>query len=227
MSEPSKPFDASQYLGPSGVLESDHPAIRDLATRLSDGDRDPGKIAQRLFLHVRDEIAYSVFVPFHRQEDYLASQTLARGRGYCVQKSVLLATLARAAGIPARLAFADIRNHRASSQLVAGMGTNLFVYHSYPVLHLEGRWVSVAPTFDARLSAEHGFPLVSFDGRHDALLPPEDPQGRRFVEYVTHHGLFDDVPMDALLAAWRVAYGEERVSAWMAAGETLTGVLPS
>lgn len=213
--------EASQHLGPCGVLESDHPAVRSLADHLASGERDPGEIARRLFEHVRDRIAYSVFVPFHRREDYLASQTLARSSGYCVQKSVLLATLARAAGIPARLAFADIRNHRASPQLVAGMGTNLFVYHSYPVLHLAGRWVSVAPTFDASLCAEHGFPLVSFDGIHDALLPPEDPQGRPFVEYVTHHGLYDDVPMEALLAAWHAAYGDERVSAWMAAGETL------
>ncbi|MDY0001719.1 MAG: transglutaminase family protein [Polyangia bacterium] len=213
--------DASQHLGPSGVMDSDHPAIQSLALRLAGGARDPGEIARSLFEHVRDRIAYSVLVPFHAREQYLASQTLSRGMGYCVQKAVLLATLARAAGIPARLAFADIRNRRASLQLVAEMGTDLFVYHSYPVLHLGGRWVSVAPTFDRRTCEAHGFPLVSFDGSNDALLPAEDPQGRPFVEYVAHHGICDDVPMDDLMGAWRRAYGDERVEAWIRACDDL------
>lgn len=210
-----------RHLDATGVIESGHPEIRALVARLSGSERDPCAIAQRLFEFVRDQIAYSVAIPFHRAEHYLATNTIQRGTGYCVQKAVALATLARAAGIPARLAFVDIRNHRASPHLVEMLGTNLFVYHSYPVLFLADRWVSVAPTFDQDTCAEHQFPLVCFDGRQDALLPPMDPQGRRFVEYVTHHGIMDDVPTDPLLAAWRAAYGDERVDTWIAAAERL------
>ena len=43
------------------------------------------------------------------------SATLARGYGFCVNKAVLLAALARAVGIPARLGFADVRNHLSSA----------------------------------------------------------------------------------------------------------------
>ncbi len=43
------------------------------------------------------------------EEDFKASRVLEWGKGYCVQKAVLLEALARAAGIPSRLAFEKIR----------------------------------------------------------------------------------------------------------------------
>jgi transglutaminase-like putative cysteine protease len=49
--------------------------------------------------------------------------------GYCVQKAVALTAAARAAGIPSRLGFADVKNHLQSERLRAAMGTDLFVWH--------------------------------------------------------------------------------------------------
>jgi len=46
--------------------------------------------------------------------------------GYCVQKAVLLVALARAAGIPARLRFAEIRSHLTAPEIVEKRGSNLF-----------------------------------------------------------------------------------------------------
>jgi transglutaminase-like putative cysteine protease len=167
-----------------------------------------------LFLFVRDGIRYSMVVPFFAPEHYRASAVLARKSGYCVQKAVLLAALARAAGIPARLVFVDIRNHRAPERVIEMMGTNLFTYHSYTELYLGGRWVAATPAFDRITCEQQGYPLVVFDGQHDAIFPPVDDQGRPFVEYVHTHGTYPDVPLEELLRAWERAYGKQRVTAW-------------
>jgi transglutaminase-like putative cysteine protease len=131
-----------------------------------------------------------------------------------VQKSVMLIAMARAAQIPARLVFADIRNYQSPKKLADMMGTNLFVFHGYVEWLLEDRWVRVTPSFDKELCREQGYPLVEFNGRDEAIFPPYDPQGRKFVEYVRHHGTFADVPLDLILQAWGQTYGEERVERW-------------
>ena len=42
---------------------------------------------------------------------------LEAGRAYCVPKAVLLAAVLRAAGVPTRLGFADVRSHVQSDAL--------------------------------------------------------------------------------------------------------------
>ncbi len=72
-------------------------------------------------------------------ETYRASSVLQRGRGYCVGKAALYAALCRAAGIPARVGFADVRNHLATRRLLEAVGTDLFAWHGYVELQLNGR----------------------------------------------------------------------------------------
>ena len=206
--------DVASYLRPGGAVESDHPAVLGRAAALCQPGQTPHERATALFQFVRDDIRYSMFVPFFSQEHYRASLVLARQSGYCVQKAVALCALARAAGIPARLVFVDIRNHRAPDRVIQMMGTNLFTYHSYAELHLGSRWVAATPAFDRTTCEQHGYPLVTFDGRHDAIFPPSDDRGRPFVEYVRTHGTYPDVPLETLLQAWRDAYGERRVAMW-------------
>jgi transglutaminase-like putative cysteine protease len=126
----------------------------------------------------------------------------------------MLIALARAVQIPARLVLADIRNYQSPKKLADIMGTNLFVFHGYVEWFMEDRWVRVTPSFDKELCREQGYPLVEFNGRDEAIFPSYDSQGRRFVEYVRHHGTFADVPLDLILQAWEQAYGEERVERW-------------
>lgn len=170
--------------------------------------------AQRLFYYVRDTIRYNLYVPVFLLEHYKASTTLHRGSGYCVQKAVILVALARAGGILARLVFADIRNYLTSAWVTEMMGTNLFVFHGYVEWFLGDRWVRVTPSFDKALCREHAYPLVEFDGREDAIFPSHDREGRTFVEYVRHHGTFNDVPLDLILQAWERVYGKARIDAW-------------
>ncbi|MFX8393416.1 transglutaminase domain-containing protein, partial [Acinetobacter baumannii] len=67
-----------------------------------------------------------------------ASTVIARGRGYCVTKAVLLAAAARALGVPARIGFGDVKNHIATERLKKMMGTDIFYYHGYTELFLDG-----------------------------------------------------------------------------------------
>ena len=202
------------FLQPTEAIECDNHQIRDLANRTVEGAPDVHERARRLFYFVRDTIKYNPYSPFFLIEHYKATTTLRRGRGYCVQKSVLLIALARAIGIPSRLVFADIRNYKASQQLVEMMGTNLFVFHGYVELFLGNRWVQVTPSFEKELCQQHGYPIVEFDGRQDAIFPHHDDEGRKFVEYVRYHGTFADVPLDLILRAWDEAYGKDKVREW-------------
>jgi hypothetical protein len=80
-------------------------------------------------------------------------------------------------------------------------GSNLFPYHGYTDLFIEGSWVKAAPTFDLVSCVNAGLHPVEFDGRHDALLPPTALDGRRHIEYVEDRGFFEAVPFDAIMAA--------------------------
>jgi transglutaminase-like putative cysteine protease len=136
---------------------------------------------------------------FEDLEIYLASSVLVARHGYCVGKAALCAALARAAGIPARLGFADVRNHLASPQLLAAMATDVFAWHAYTQLLLRGRWVSVSPTFDTDTCRRAGVAPLEFDGVHDALLQSFDGSTAT-MDYIKRHGLFHDVPARFLAA---------------------------
>lgn len=175
---------------PAEFVDSDHPDVGAMAARLTEGVRDDAARAKRIFEFVR-EVPY-VGEDFEDLETYRASSVLARGRGYCVSKASLFAALARAAGLPTAVAFADVRNHLASPQLLEAMGTDTFAWHGYAEVRVEGRWLAVSPTFDTPTCRRAGVPPIEFDGRHDAILQRFDGGGE--MEYVVRHGTFHDVP---------------------------------
>jgi hypothetical protein len=160
------------YLRSTEIIDSDNGRIRETARRLTTGLTEEGPRAQALFYFVRDEIHYNVYMLSTFREDFKASVTLERGKGYCVQKAVLLAALARAAGIPSRLAFARIVNHKMPAELKAQTGIKEFPSHGYTQLFVKGRWMSVTPAFDRALCERIGVSSCDFDGEHDAVLAP-------------------------------------------------------
>jgi len=122
---------------------------RDLTTR---GQEDAIEKAKSLFYFVRDRIKYDIYVPKHLPEYFQASNVLSRGTGYCVHKAVLLAALARAAGIPARLRFARIRNNLLPKKTLSWLGTNVLPFHGYAELYVDGKWVKSTPALDLKMS---------------------------------------------------------------------------
>ena len=199
---------AERYLRPTPSIDCDNESIRQNADDLTKGqDKDASK-ATSLFYFVRDKIKYNP-IPLDFFEGYRASRTLERREGFCVEKACLLAAFARAVGIPARLRLADIRNHLVSDRLREMMGTNLFSYHGYSELYIDGRWVKATPAFDLRMCQENRIIPVDFDGNNDAIFHSHNLDGALHIEYVRDHGHYEDIPYDDILAAWERLYGLE------------------
>ena len=138
-------------LAATSFLTVDHPNIVAFATEAirecnTDADR-----AVALFVAVRDGLRYDPYDISTNPLDYHADAVLGGSQRWCVSKAVLLATLARAVGIPARLGFADVKNHLQSAKLLARMGTDLFTWHGFAVIWLDGEWRKASPAFNREL----------------------------------------------------------------------------
>ncbi|MCM3516152.1 transglutaminase family protein [Nocardioides sp. P86] len=196
------------FLEPTAFLDSVHEDVRAFtADTVGEATTDREK-ATRLFAAVRDWVWYDPYTVSEDPAHYRASHVLGAGRAYCVPKAVLLTAVCRAAGIPARLGFADVRNHLQTETLRARMGgTDLFVYHGYSAILINGRWLKATPAFNSELCARFGVPPVEFDGEHHALMHAFTADGTQHMEYVQDRGVFDDLPLTAILDELRVTYG--------------------
>ena len=195
----------NEFLRPGRYIDSAHPAVIDFARRNAGGDTERGR-AVSLYYAVRDAIRYNPFLDFSRVETFQASACLAAGEGFCVGKAALLAACARAEGIAARVGFADVKNHLTTPALRARMGTDLFVYHGYTELRLEGRWVKATPAFNLELCNRFRVKPLEFDGCEDSIFHPFDEQDRRHMEYLRDRGCHADVPVAEIMQAFREIY---------------------
>jgi transglutaminase-like putative cysteine protease len=191
-----------QYLAPTYTMDSAESSIKKKAADLTKGQQTDIDKAKLIFYFVRDRIKYNPYGGIAPFEEYKASATLKRGEGYCVQKAVLLAALAKASGIPARLGFVNVRNHLLPKEIIDGLrGDNVMKYHGYALLYLNGKWVKATPSFDINLCREHKFIPVEFDGTTDAIFHRCNQEGKLHMEYVHNHGIYDEVPWDDILAS--------------------------
>jgi len=195
----------NEYLRPGRFVDSDHPAVVAFTKEHLSGANDRER-AVALYYAVRDRIRYNPFQNFMLDDAYRASVCVLRGEHWCVPKAALLAACARAAGIPARVGYADVKNHLTTPQLMQKMGTDLFVFHGYTEFLLEGRWVKATPAFNLTLCQKFRVKPLEFDGRENSLFHPFDEDNRRHMEYVRDRGTFADVPADAIRQAFRELY---------------------
>lgn len=190
----------------TSYLDHDHPRVRDFARDTTRGLTDDAERAAALFAAVRDQIRYDPYALELRPEAMRASAVLDSGRTWCVPKATLLAAAARAVGIPARLGFADVRNHLSTPRLLEVMGTDVFRWHGYTTLFVDGTWRKASPAFDAALCARFGVQPLAFDGRSDALLHAYAAHGERYMEYLVDHGDFADLPLARIVAELHAAH---------------------
>lgn len=217
------PAPTGDDLRPGWFTDADSAPVRAFTERVTAGPADPVARAVALFDAVRDGIWYDPFCVVTGPEAYRASRIAEQPGNWCVPKAVLLTAAARAAGIPARLGFADVRNHLNTPRLRARMGgTDLFVWHGYTALWLDGRWVKATPAFNAELCARFGVAPIAFDGRADALMHEFDGTGARYMSYEHDRGLFHDLPLDDVVASFRAQYGDEMFAAGPAGTDAFT-----
>ena len=117
------------FLDAEPLLEVNSPEIRSLAIRLRGAETSPTVVAERINRWVYDSLRKEITVGVPS-----ALSTLRSRVGDCNEHTQLYVALARAAGIPARVA--------------AGLAylDGKFYYHAWPEVWLE-RWVAVDPTF--------------------------------------------------------------------------------
>lgn len=196
MEKKAEKNDMEVYLRPTFAIDSDNKRIAETAENVTRGCSSDEEKTVKLFYFVRDYIPYNVYMISVFIEDFKASRILEWGKGYCVQKAVLLTALGRASGLPSRLAFAKIKNHRVPAHVLEKLQTNIFPRHGYNQFFLNGRWVSAAATFDRVLCEKNGLPTVEFDGKRDSILPGKDLSGRTYIEYIKKFPPVDDLPFD-------------------------------
>lgn len=194
------------YLQPGPCVNSDAAEIITLAKSLADPDKSQVDNAVILYYYVRDTIRYNPYDVGTSREDWQATKTLASGESWCVPKAVLLAALCRAIGIPARLGFADVVNHLSTARLRESMKTDVFYYHGYCSIYLNGRWVKSTPAFNLSLCEKMNLLPLDWNGIDDSLYHEFDQAGNRHMEYVNDRGEFADVPYDDIIAVFKEHY---------------------
>ena len=193
-------------LAPTAMVDSEHPAIRDYAVQHSAGHDDPRSRAVALYYAVRDGIRYDPYGLDLSEAGMRASTTLAVGRAWCVPKAVLLAALCRAIGIPAALGYADVRNHLSTARMRQQMHTDVFRWHGYTAILIDGRWLKATPAFNIELCEKFRIRALEFDGREDSIYHPLDLDGRQHMEYLAYRGEFADVPLADMTADFHKYY---------------------
>ena len=200
------------WLAATEFIDHEHPAIREfVAARVGAGALCvPGSPrrgtataktqALSLYYAVRDGIRYDPYSASMQREAMRASTALLKRVGYCVPKALLYAACLRAIGIPARPGFADVRNHLSTEKLDRLMGTDIYAWHGYVSLLLDGKWVKATPAFNLEMCQRFGVKPLDFDGEHDSQMHPYNSANQRHMEYVKQRGEFDDLPYDELVA---------------------------
>ncbi len=202
------------YLRPTNVIDCDNDIVLNYSkSAVGDAVSDRQK-AVRLYYKVRDDIRYDPYSPFFLPEHYRASNIIKLKRAFCIPKAVLLCAAGRAAGIPARLGFADVKNHLSAKALIEFLGSDLFVYHGFTEFFLDEKWIKATPAFNKELCAKFNVEPLEFDGKNDSIFQQYSINKKNFMEYVTDHGAYADLPLGEILSAWRNEYGS-RVDNWI------------
>ncbi len=124
-------IDSLPYLASNEFIQADHPRIRRKSAEILAQIPDPETCVQTLREWVFKYLKKWPVVNFTSALEILDHQ-----EGDCSEHTVLFTALSRARGIPTKV---DIG--------VVYMDGR-FLYHAWPVVHVDGQWTSLDPTFD-------------------------------------------------------------------------------
>jgi len=206
---------AAASLASTDLIDSAHPSVVAFARECAIG-RDDRERAVALHDAVRDGFRYDPYRVDLSPAGMRASGVIERGAGWCVPKAALLAAACRAAGIPARVGYADVRNHLSTERMRRTMNTDLFIWHGYTDIWLDGAWRKATPAFNRELVERFGLLPLAFNGRDDSIYHPFDRAGNKHMEYLQYRGSFDDMPLQRIVEDFKVAY-----PAWLEQGREL------
>jgi transglutaminase-like putative cysteine protease len=200
--------DVSAFLKFTPVIDGHHPHVSAFAHEHADGVASVREQAVRLFYAVREGIRYDPYTVDLTTNGMRASHTLASGRAWCVPKAILLAACCRVMKIPAGLGFADVINHLATERLKKVMNTDIFFWHGYTTIYIDGKWVKATPAFNIELCERFQLKALEFDGFSDSLFQPFDLLGNAHMEYIRYRGEFADAPIERIKSTFQKHYSQ-------------------
>lgn len=195
-----------KYLCPTFFMDYNRAEVKAFAESRCQRSDTLHEKAVKLYYAVRDEIRYDPYDFKLERGSFTASSVLKKMSGYCVAKAILLAAVARYHAIPARLGFADVRNHLSTKRLRDLMETDLFMYHGYTELYINEKWVKATPAFNLTLCTNFNVKPLEFNGINDSLFHEFDNLGNRHMEYVKEYGHFADLPFETIVNDCRREY---------------------
>ncbi len=187
-------------------LDYNHPDVQAYLSKHLNQGASKKENAVRLYSLVRDGWKYNPYIANTVREESKAGYIVTHKHGYCITKATLLAALCRAAGIPARLGFGDVKNHLATPRMIAFLKSEIFAWHGFTELYLDDRWIRCTPAFDAGLCRKLKVAPLDFDGETDSLFQPFDNAGRQFMEYTAYRGVHDDLPFEEIFKSLAEIY---------------------
>jgi hypothetical protein len=157
---------------PNNFIQSDNPKIIAAARKAAGDLTDPWQVAVAL----ERAVGTLITKPDYSQAFASAAEVIESGTGDCTEHAVLLAALARARGIPARVALG----------LVYGDGK--FLYHAWTEVFIDGQWTGLDGTrgrggIDAAY-LKLGHSNLQGASALAALLPVAQVAGRLKIEIV-------------------------------------------
>jgi hypothetical protein len=117
---------------PNNMIQSDNPKIVAMAREAAGDEKDPWKTAVKL----EDFVHRTITVKDFSQAFATAAEVAETREGDCTEHSVLLAALARARGIPARVAIGLVYVERSRAM----------AYHMWTEVYVGDRWIPVDAT---------------------------------------------------------------------------------
>jgi hypothetical protein len=184
------------YLEPTPFLDFDSPLL-DVFLQDFSVDWTTDRKAIFLYQKVRDFFLYD---PYHldlRQHALTASKIIAHKRAWCVEKSIVLAALARKVGIPSRMGYAIVTNHIGVEKLTSYLRRPEIVFHGYVSLYIVDKWIKCTPAFDKRICAISKVEPLDWDAKNDSMFQAFEGN-RLFMEYTHFYGEFADVPLQLM-----------------------------
>lgn len=159
-----------------------------------------------LYYAVRDKIRYNPYCGTSNKEDYRASSVIRKKEGFCVTKAILYAAVLRAAGIPSRVGFANVRNHLSTPRLISLLKTEIFYFHGYTEVFLNNKWVKATTAFNKEICRIFKVDPLDFDGVHDSMFQSYSNDGKEFMEYLHDYGNFPDFPFEKMIEIYKKEY---------------------
>lgn len=181
-------------LQPTYFFDYDHVDIQNIVKDIE--SKKLGIVEKAIYIYelVRDGWVYNPYNLKTSRESLRASYVVNLPYGHCIDKAVLMITLARACGIPAILHLAKVTNHIGVEKLIEKMGTAELTPHGYVELFLNDKWVKATPSFNRELCDKIGVDVLQFDGVDDSIFQEFDKKGSTFMRYLDDYGTFNDLP---------------------------------